>query len=76
MRPMILLMKKQYGADITMSYDDEKAVMCMALEWLLSSREVVAICIESKSLLKAIQTGSADTSDRRRILGSQTTTGL
>ncbi len=55
MRPMILLMKKkQYGADITMPYDDEKAVMCMALEWLLSSREVVAICTESKSLLKAI----------------------
>ncbi len=73
---MILLVKQQYGADITMSCDDEKAVMCKALGWLSSSREVVATCTESKSLLKAIQIGSADTSDRRRILGSQTTTGL
>ncbi len=42
----------------------EKAVMRMTLEWLLPSHAAAAICTESQSLLKAIQSGS-DTTDLR-----------
>ncbi len=36
--PTTLLTKQQRGAAITSSYDEEKAVMRMALEWLAISR--------------------------------------
>ncbi len=36
--------------------------MHMALKWLLPSHAAVAICADSQSLFKAIQSGSADTS--------------
>ncbi len=39
-----------------------------SLEWILPSREAVAICTNIQSLLKVIQSGSADTSDLRRML--------
>ncbi len=40
----------------------------MALEWLLSSHTAAAICTDSQSFLKAIQSCSADTADLRRML--------
>ncbi len=80
--PSTLLTKQQRGAVFTSSYDEEKAV----LEWLLPSHAATAICTDSQSLLKAIRSGSADTTDRRRMFnkragkttysGSQATAGL
>ncbi len=66
--PTTLLMKQKHRAAFTTSYDEEKAAMRMALEWLLPSHEASAICTDSQSLLKAIQSGSADTTDLRRML--------
>ncbi len=43
----------------------------MELEWLLPSHAAAAICTDSKSLLKAIHSGSADTTDLRRMLNKR-----
>ncbi len=64
--PTTLLTKQQRGA-----YDEEKAAMCMALEWLLPPHVAAAICTDSQSLLKKIQSGSADTTDLRRNLNKR-----
>ncbi len=69
--PTTLLSKQQRGAAFTSSYDEEKAAMRMALEWLLPSHATAAICTDSQSLLKAIQSGSADTTDLRRMLNKR-----
>ncbi len=45
--------------------------MRMALEWLLPSYAAIAICTGSQSLLKAIQSGSIDTADLRRMLSKR-----
>ncbi len=45
--------------------------MRMALQWLLPSHDAAAICTDSYSLLKAIQSGSADTADLRRMLNKR-----
>ncbi len=45
--------------------------MRMALKWLLPSHATAAICTDSQSLLKAIQNGSADTADLRRMLNKR-----
>ncbi len=66
--PTTLFTKPQRRAAIIASYDEKKAAMRMALEWLLPLRDAVAISAESKPLLKAIQSGSADTFNLRRIL--------
>ncbi len=65
------LTKQQRGAAITLSYDEEKAAMRMALEWLSPSHAAAAICTDSQSLLKAIQSGSTDTADLRRMLNKR-----
>ncbi len=49
--PTTLLTKQQRGAAFTSSYDQEKAAMRMALEWLLPSHAAAAICTASQSLL-------------------------
>ncbi len=41
--PTTFLKTKQRGTPITSSNDEEKAAMCMALEWLLPSHAGVAI---------------------------------
>ncbi len=56
---------------MTSSYDEEKAAMCMALEWLSPSHVAAAFCTDSQSLLKAIQSGSADTAGLRRMLNKR-----
>ncbi len=55
----------------TSSYDEEKAAMRMALEWPLPSHAAAAICTDSQSLLKAIQSRFADTTDLRRMLNKR-----
>ncbi len=52
--PTILLMKQQSGETNTWSYDEEKAAMSMALEWLLLLHKAAAMCTDIKSILKAI----------------------
>ncbi len=69
--PTTLLTKQQRGSAFTSSYDEEKAAMRMTLEWLLPLHAAVAICTHSQSLLKAIQSGSADTTDLRRMLNKR-----
>ncbi len=69
--PTTILTKQQRGAANTSSYDEEKAAMCMALEWLSPSDAVAAICTVSQSLLKAIRSGSADTADLRSMLNKR-----
>ncbi len=66
--PPTLLKKQQRGTAFTSSYDEEKAAMRMALEWLLPSHAAVAICTDIQLLLKAIQSGSADTTNLRHML--------
>ncbi len=70
--PTTLLTKQQRGVVITSSYDEEKVAMRMALEWLSPSHAAAAICTDSQSLLKAIQSGSADTADLRSMLNKRT----
>ncbi len=41
-----LLKKQQRGTAFTSSYDEEKAAMRMALEWLLPSHAAVAISMD------------------------------
>ncbi len=55
----------------TSSYDEEKAAMRMALEWLLPSHAAATIFTDNQSLLKVIQSGSADTTDLRRMLNKR-----
>ncbi len=60
--------------------------MRMALDWLSPSHAAAAICTDSQSFLKGLQSGSADTADLRSmhnkragnttILWTQATTGL
>ncbi len=69
--PTTLLTKQQRGAAFTSSYEKEKAAMCIVLEWLLPSHAAAATCTGSQSLLKAIQNGSADTTDLRRMLNKR-----
>ncbi len=66
-----LLLKQKRGAAFTSSNDEEKAAMRIALEWFLPSQAAAAICTDSQSLLKAIQSGSADTTDLRRMLNKR-----
>ncbi len=66
--PKTLLTNQQRGAAFTSSYDEEKAATRMELEWLLQLHAAAVICTDSQSLLKAIQSGSADTKDLRRMV--------
>ncbi len=66
--PTTLLTKQQRRAAITLAGNEEKVAMRMALEWLLPSHADAAICTDSQSLLKAMQSCSVDTADLRRML--------
>ncbi len=63
--PPALLTTQRRGAAITSSYDENKAAMHIAIEWLLPSHAAATICTDSQSLLIAIQSGCADTADLR-----------
>ncbi len=69
--PTTLLTRQQHGAAITSSYDEEKAVLRMALEWLSPSHAAAVICTDSQSFRKAIQSGSADTAGLRCMLNKR-----
>ncbi len=65
--PTTHLTKRQRGATFTSSYDEKKAAMRMAHEWLSPSHATTTICTDSQSLLKAIQSGFADTVNLRSM---------
>ncbi len=65
------MLQRLERAAFTSSYDAEKAAIRMAHEWLLPSHAAAVICTDSQSLLKAIQSGSADTTDLRRMLNKR-----
>ncbi len=69
--PTTLLTRQQSGAAITSSYDEEKAALRIALEWLSPSHAAAVICTDSQSFIKAIHSGSADTVDLRRMLNKR-----
>ncbi len=53
--PKTLITKKQRGTAITSSYEDKKAAVHMAPEWLLPPHEAGAKRTESQSFRKAIR---------------------
>ncbi len=69
--PTTLLTNQQRIAAITSSYNEETAAMRKVLEGLLQSHAAAAICTDRQSLLKAIQSKSADTSNLRSVLNKR-----
>ncbi len=67
--PVIIHTSKIRGAELTSSYEEEKAAFLLALDWARAncSTESISICSESQSLLKAIQSGAHDTPIRQRL---------
>ncbi len=61
--PVIIHTSKTRGAELTSSYEEEKATLLLALDWARANcpTERISICSDSQSLLKAIQSGAHDT---------------
>ncbi len=61
--PEIIHTSKARGAELTSSYEEEKAALLLALEWARANcpTERISICSDSQSLLKAIQSAAHDT---------------
>ncbi len=58
--PVITQTSKARGAELTSSYEEEKAALLLALEWARANcpTERMSICSDSQSLLKDIQSGA------------------
>ncbi len=54
---------KARGAELTSSYEEEKAALLLALDWARAKcpTERISICSDSQPLLTAIQSGAHDT---------------
>ncbi len=67
---MINYTSNSRGAEQTSSYEEEKAVLLMALDWARDNcpTERISIGSDSQSLLKAIQSGAHDTQSIRQRL--------
>ncbi len=61
--PVITHTPKALGSELTSFYEEEKAAVLLALDWTRANcpTERIAICSDSQSLLKAIQSGAHDT---------------
>ena len=70
--PVTLEELKKKGAKYTCSYDEERAAMYLALEWIRDNNASTdtIICSDSQSLLTAIANNSRDTEDIRKLLDS------
>ena len=70
--PVILEELTKKGAKYTSSYDEERAAMFLALEWIRDNNASTdtIICSDSQSLLTAITNNSRDTEDIRTLLAS------
>ncbi len=61
--PVIIHTSKAHGAELTSSFEEEKAALLLALDWARANcpTEHISICSDSQSLRKAIQSGVHDT---------------
>ncbi len=66
--PVIIHTSKARGAELTSSYEEEKAVLLLALDRARANcpTDRIPICSDSQSLLKAIQSGAHDTQSFRQ----------
>ncbi len=64
---VIIHTSKARGAELTSSYEEEKGILLLALDWTRANcpTERISICSDSQSLLKAIQSGAHDTQSNR-----------
>ncbi len=71
--PVITHTSKARGAELTSSYEEEKAALLLALDWAKANcpTERISICFDSQSLLKAIQSGAHDTQSIRQRLDNR-----
>ncbi len=71
--PLIIHMSKARGAELTSSYEEEKAALLLALDWARANcpTERISICSDSQSLLKAIQSCAQDTQSIRQRLDNR-----
>ena len=68
--PIVLETIKKKGCRYTCSYDEERAAMALALDWMTIYNQYTdtVICSDSQSLLTAIENSSPDTSNIRKQL--------
>ena len=68
--PVVLEEIKKRGSKWTCSYNEEKAAMEAAVEWIRDNNKSsdTLICSDSKALLTAIHNETSDTADIRKIL--------
>ncbi len=61
--PVIIHTSKACEAELTSSYEEEKAALLLDLDWARTNCPIerISICSDSKSSLKAIQSGTHDT---------------
>ncbi len=66
--PAIIPESKIRGAELTSSYEEEKAAILLALDWTRTNcpTKRISICSDIQSLLKAIQSGAHDTQPIRQ----------
>ncbi len=70
---MIIHKSKARGAELTSSYEEEKATLLLALNWARANcpTERISICSDSQPLLKATQSGAHDTQSIRQRLDNR-----
>ncbi len=70
--PVIIYKSKARGAELTSSYEEEKAALLLALDWARAKcpTERISICSDSQSLLKAIRSGAHDIQSIRQQIGN------
>ncbi len=66
--PVIIHTSNARGAELTSSYEEEKATLLLALDWARANCPTgrISICSDSQSLLKAIQSSAHDTQSIRQ----------
>ncbi len=71
--PVIIHTSKARGAELTSSYEEEKASLLLALDWARANcpTERISIYSDSQSLLKSIQSGAHDTQSIRQRLDNR-----
>ncbi len=71
--PVIIHTSKAREAELTSSYEEEKAALLLALDWARANcpTERISICSGSQALLKAIQSGAHDTQSIRQRLDNR-----
>ncbi len=71
--PVIIHTSKPRGAELTSSYEEEKAARLLVLDWARANcpTEHISICRDSQYLLKAVHSGAHDTQSIRQRLDNR-----